>query len=361
MKGLKFYFTLMAMVLVSMAANAAVTVKLYGAPDSYYVKQMYPTNTLTPDADGFLEFKGMAMTYGTIYAAEGYKLVSVVDRATGEEKNLQLDDNGVLRCYLAYPSGSQTVEFDVTAVKTEEVKTITFTISGEGKDVSKISMISLRTHTGVSVSTTPKEVTVEEGDKFQIRPSVEGVYFYQVQVNEVPLVGDGYSTWYYTPQDGDDVVIFTEFPDQEVPVVVMLVGEDMDTDVVKSYTIDGAEIPVSSWYLTDEQFEEQEYFTVRYGKFLLITLNTDDYTDFDIQVNGETYPFQKADPIIDIMISDERGYGIYIDAKKTSVGVDTIGASANADTRIFNLQGIEVTGNNLPKGIYIKGGKLVRL
>lgn len=361
MKLFRLLFTLMVVAFVSMAANAAVTVQLYGTPGSYFVNQMYPTQTLTPDADGFLQFKGAAMTYGRIYAAEGYKLIGVTNRETGADVNITTDSDGVRCCYVGYSTGNQTVQLNVTSVAESEVPEIKFTISAEGSNVDKISMISTRTHTGVKVSTTPTTVTVEKGDRFQIRPTVENTYFYQLQVNGVPQPGDGYSTWYYTPADGDVVVILTDFPDQEVPFVVLLTGEDMDLDVVKSFEIDGVKISPEVWYVDEEKFENEDYFCVRYGKFVTITLNTTDYSNFDIQINGKPYALQYGDPIIDIMVTEETGYGIYIDAQKTSVGVNSISQEMTSDSRIFNLQGMEVKASNLPSGIYIKGGKLVKI
>lgn len=352
MKKFTFIFTLLAALLVSFTAAAAPVINLYGEPDSYYVNQMYPTATLTPDAEGYVKLQGNFMSYGFVYAAEGWTLISVTDRSTGAELSLSADTNGVARCMLSKNAGGP-YDYDIKCVKDENVQKITFTAYGTGDEISNISMISTVTHTGISLSDTPQEFTVNEGDKFQIRGAAAGKNIFGVWVNGDPLAGDGYGTWYYTPAEGDVLVVQSTAPNQEVPVGVML-GEGVGTNVISEFLVGSTVIPASTWYPEDED----DRMGVKMGSMVSIQLNKRDYKNFSVTINGEDVALS-VDADFNFMVFSETGYLVTIDAEAVEVSVNSVDAEME-DCRIFNLQGIEVKSENLPAGLYIRNGKLIK-
>lgn len=354
MNKINFILSLVAICLSSIAASAAPTVKLYGTPGSYYVSQFYPTQTLETDASGCIEFSGTALTMGYVYASEGYKLMSVTNRATGEAMPLGSNTDDVTRCTLSYTSGEGVYEFDVVSIPLAQVKQISFTISATGKNIGLISMISVQSHSEVTPTATAQEVTVDEGETFQIRSTKEDVYLYSVVVNDQPLQSDGYGTWYYTPNDGDVAVIMTDFPSKKVPVSVKFEGDNVGIDIVRSFTVNGKEVSSSIWYP-----EGDTPYTVAMGSTVAIELNSEDYEYIAVTLNGEDVPLPSGDKNFDFMTFDENGYEIIISTKGTESGIDEVVLDRNADDCIYNLQGIKVSGDNLPAGLYILNGKLI--
>ncbi len=66
----------------------------------------------------------------------------------------------------------------------------------------------------------------------------------------------------------------------------------------------------------------------------------------------------------DMVVEGDYGTNSYDDCKEFSYsvensGVGTIEADEAGDGRVYNLQGIEVTGRDLPGGVYIQGGKKI--
>lgn len=351
---MKKLFTLLCIALLAVAAQAAPTVKLYGKAGSYFVNQFYPTQTLQTDADGVIEMKGTALTMGYVYAADEYKLRSVTNRATGEKLAIGADTEGVPRCTINFTSGDGVYEFDVESVPNVKVKQVTFTISATGSNVSLISMISVQTHTTVTPGEEPKEVTVDEGETFQIRSTKEDVYFYSVVVNGKPLQGDGYGTWYYTPEQGDVAVIMTDIPNKKVPVEVTFVGEGCGPEIVKSYTVNGKAIDESVWH------PEEGTYEVAMGATVAIELDPT-VENLSVTVNGEDVELPAGDKSFDFMTFDEAGYKVVISTEEKGDdngddSVEQIGTSGQPEV-IYNLQGMKVS--NPGKGIFIINGKKV--
>lgn len=354
MNFFKYLFTLAAICILTFAASAAPTVKLYGTAGSYYVSQFYPTQTLQTDNEGCIEFKGTALTMGYVYASEDYKLVSVTDRATGEAMPLGADSDGKTRCTLSYTGGSGVYEFDVVSVPQASVKQVTFSVSATGQNIGLISMISVQSHTAVTPAADAQEVTVDEGETFQIRSSKEDVYLYSVVVNDEPLQSDGYGTWYYTPRQGDVAVILTDFPNKKVPVKVTLEGENVGVDIVRSFTVNGKTVSSTLWYP-----EGDTPYTVAMGSTVAIELNSDDYACIAVTLNGEDVPLPAKDKSFDFMTFDEAGYEIVISTVDSKTGIGELKQVDNEDGRIYNMQGIKVGRDNLPAGMYIVNGKLI--
>lgn len=355
MKNIRILMAATLAVLACAVSVAGPLVKLSGAPGSYYLEQYYPNKTITPDSDGNLEFQGTAMTMGYIYAAEGYQLISVTDKNTGAEKSIGANNDGVARCIISLTGSADTVyEYEVKALPESQVKSVTFTVSGLGSHIANISMIGVRTHTQIKVSSTPQSVTVDEGETFQIRSDKEGLNLYAVEVNGEKLAGDGYGTWYYTPTEGEKVVIYTDFPEGEAPVNFTLMGDEVNADVVSAISIDGKAVTTADWYNTDGK-----PLMVKMGSTLLVELDKTTFQNFSVTINGQSVSLPQGDVSFDLLVSDEEGYDIVISADKRTTGVDEVEVSVRATDSIYTLQGVPVHGALKAGQIYIVNGKCV--
>lgn len=86
-----------------------------------------------------------------------------------------------------------------------------------------------------------------------------------------------------------------------------------------------------------------EAFTVKYGN------DEDGYTTVSPDADGR-YPIT--------VTADTK---IQVHAAGDSTGVDNVSVDGNDNEAVYNLQGIRVNPENLPAGIYIKGGKKFRI
>lgn len=77
-----------------------------------------------------------------------------------------------------------------------------------------------------------------------------------------------------------------------------------------------------------------------------------------VKLNGEELT-PAADGSYTFNVTDHTAVSV---SKNTTTGIENVEVSEdNSNEAIYNLQGIRVNGNNLPSGIYIQGGKKVRL
>lgn len=112
-----------------------------------------------------------------------------------------------------------------------------------------------------------------------IGPKNYGSSLYQVKVNGEVVSAQG-NTWRISPETGDEVEIFANFPDVDIPVSFTYTSEEAK-GFITNVTVNGTSI---------DNYNDED-FTVKAGSEMTVYGNTSDYSLSSFTVNGNSVYF----------------------------------------------------------------------
>lgn len=287
---------------VEIASLPAQKLTIQGTPKSYYFNFNYDDHY--PDENGVATFDEWP-EYGTIkfYGTEDYKLIKVTD----EKGNKYTPDYGnYIEIYWSEISkGTPTLTVETVDRSTIAMSSFTVEVTGSKKYIVEMADIY---NNNVDLSsdepTTVKYETEDTNIKYQIQSgySWDNKYIYQVTVNGEVLNPTYNNLWTYTPAEGDEVVIETDFPDIDVPVAFSF-ADGLSANVIKTLRVNNTIIETSVW--------TAEGFTVKYGDSVKLEFDTDNYGEFSLHVNGD---YEYVSDSFSFSATNKEGYTLEIEA-----------------------------------------------
>lgn len=244
-----------------------------------------------------------------IKAAADAFLSKVVRSQEGAEDSEEYVSN-MSECNLYISSYYEGAKYTVTTADASSARDGSCRIYVD--DPSKVTLQRSGTYTYVDLSEGWNDVKYIKASELPltIGPKNYGSALYQVKVNGEPVPAEG-SAWRLSPADGDNIEIFANFPDVDVPVKFSY-ATDESKGFVTGVTVDGTAV---SNYNDDN-------FTVKAGSNLTISGNTGDYMLNSFSVNGNSVYFYGQ---YNFIVTEATT--ISIDAKKYG----TVKATLNVD------------------------------
>ncbi|MDE6296527.1 MAG: hypothetical protein K2L89_01660 [Muribaculaceae bacterium] len=156
-----------------------------------------------------------------------------------------------------------------------------FTVRGVGSNVSAIQMMNNSTYSNVTVTNEAKTVNFSGAVNYSIY-SGNSARLWKVEVtndDETTLLSGNFGNFEYTPNNGDEVVIYTDRPETHAKIKVSFTGEGVDKNIVNSVQYDGEDVEESTWTSADG-------WDVVAGKQLQIKLNSEGFVNLSCSVNN---------------------------------------------------------------------------
>lgn len=248
---------------VSQGSVSKPMLHITGTAGQYYVNYNY--SEYQPDASGNIDIENGQATL-SIYAKDGYRLSSV----TANGNTIGVQGGGT---YASFYTGSYSgdVAVEVITKALADIETGKFTVKINGA-AYKVNMYDANyNYTYFSEAST--EVTFEEGASYTFSSSYGQLYSLKVNGD---LKATAWTSYSYVPADGDVVEIDTEYPDINVPVNFSFTGT-ADAGVVKEFRYDYNLLDASVW---------NSNWNGKMGKSVSMVLNTSDYQNVSMKVNG---------------------------------------------------------------------------
>lgn len=261
-------------ILVTDGSNfVSKTFTINGEPGSYYLSS-WMTGDLYPDENGIL-----TQEYTDPYSFSVY----VTDTSKWYLNSISASDGTEIPAYGSYGSISlyqfeaiSNPVFNLNLTELDPESMPKFTVSVVGSDY-KVKMYDLVNYTTLSLSNDPTVVPFMQEVSYTIESNYYGQSLYKVTVND-EILPDSWGRWSYTPTDGDEVVIYADFPDVDVPLNFNFSGNASES-IVASFQRNGQYVQASEWNAPG--------YSVKLGDAIAISLNTADYMNVSLSVNGE--------------------------------------------------------------------------
>lgn len=268
------------LVTVEQGAVQKPQIHITGTAGQYRVNFNYAE--YTPDAGGKIDIDKENASL-SIYANDNYRLTEVT--ANGE--NITIQNEGKFAQFYA---GNYTGDLKVEVVtKAEsEIEKGKFTVNVEGHAYKFVMYDANYNYTYFENPSTV--VSFEEGASYTFSSQYSNLY--EIKVND-EVVATSWDSYKYTPTNGDVVTITTEFPDIDVPVNFTFDG--VDAGVISELRYDNNLVDASVWNVAN--------WTCKLGKTLIMKLNTADYANVEIKVNGKVVPQNGS---INITLTEEK-------------------------------------------------------
>lgn len=252
------------LVTVEQGAVQKPQIHITGTAGQYRVNFNYAE--YTPDAGGKIDIDKENASL-SIYANDNYRLTEVT--ANGE--NITIQNEGKFAQFYA---GNYTGDLKVEVVtKAEsEIEKGKFTVNVEGHAYKFVMYDANYNYTYFENPSTV--VSFEEGASYTFSSQYSNLY--EIKVND-EVVATSWDSYKYTPTNGDVVTITTEFPDIDVPVNFTFDG--VDSGVISELRYDNNLVDASVWNVAN--------WTCKLGKALIMKLNTADYANVKMTVNGK--------------------------------------------------------------------------
>lgn len=249
---------------VDASSFKAPSIVLRGDKDAYYASYNY--QTLYPDANGEITLSELGSGL-SIYAKDGYKLVSAVS-----DKGDTFSPQGAyIYLYTGIFTEGETV-ISVEAVDLSQVETSTFTAEVVGENYK--CYFYDQNYNYYYFNSDTQTISFTEGDSFTL--SSQYGTLYKVEVNG-ETVATSWTSYRFTPAPGDKMTVYTEFPDVSVDFS-MTFADGCDAAIVKEFRYDNNLLDASVW--------NSGSWAPKLGKTVNMTLNTADYADVKMTVNG---------------------------------------------------------------------------
>lgn len=247
----------------SSVENPVLTIR--GDKDAFRVSYNYAD--MYPNENGEVSIEKPSNTV-SIYATNDYILLGAV---TDKGDVLPLTGS-----YITFYGGRFADSNTVVTVESKaksELEQGSFTVKTIGT-TGKFNMYDQNyDYTYFNSSEVVKNFT--EGDSFYFYASTT---LYKLEING-ETKATLWNSYEYTPQDGDEITIYTEMPNEPVNFNISF-GEGCDAGVIKEFRYDYNLLSASVW--------NSGTWQPMFGKVITLQLNTSDYKDVKLTVNGTT-------------------------------------------------------------------------
>lgn len=283
-------------VTIKLVVEPSKSVVFKGAPKSYYVSYNY--NEVKPNDEGVLTISDVApYTSIYVYACEGYRLLEVKDQ-TQRSYSIYSGNCSLYSSDLSYDANG-VCTLEVNSVDASTIKKSKFTYKAVGTKATSINMYNQSTYSYVYPSEEVRTEEFEPGESYFIGAN-NNIQLYKVEVNGSPLTAQ-YGTYTYYPQDNDELVIYTDFPDGNATLKFSFEGT-ADPGIISEFRCDNQMVQTSEW---------KDGFTAKLGQTVNLTFNNEDYEDVTVKLNGEEidhYRYQNT-------FTEEKDYNFVISGK----------------------------------------------
>lgn len=277
----KIYFAILTalLMLVSVSASAINVVLNIDNPDNVAVKVNYGAplenlvagdNTLSVD-----EYQSISVS-----AKNGVLITSARKSLNGSDEEVYVSNMTECNVYVSsYDAGAK---YTVTTARADELRDGSCTIIVD--DPSNVSVQRSGTYTYVDLNAGDNVVKfiTDKELPLTIAPKNYGSSLYQVKVNDEVVAAQG-NSWRISPANGDKIEIFANFPDIDIPVKFVYATEEAK-GFISGVTVDGT--PVDNY--------NDDNFTVKAGRTIAVSGNTNDYSLAYFKVNGSSTYFYSS-------------------------------------------------------------------
>lgn len=272
-------------VVAEQAASDKSMVTFRGDPGAFYVSYNYQSGYA--DASGVYAFEQATWdATATVYAAsDEYRLVSVTD---------ELGTTYTPYDGCAYVSVSASHKNPVYTVVTAsavagEKETFTVTVSG---DAYKVYCYDSNYNYYYFENDTPTTISYYAGATFNIASQYGTLYSLKINGQQVATGWTGYQ---YTPSNGDQVEIETNFPSLPSRLNVN-VAEGSSPDVIKYFSVNYNNISSAEW---------SNGYDLTMGQSINLTFNDTDFTDAEVKLDGEVIYTAGMNPYYTFTVAKE--------------------------------------------------------
>lgn len=205
-----------------------------------------------------------------------------------------------------------------------------FTVKGIGTNVDNIIMENQNNYSQLTISESPTQFQCG-GEEYKIYNRPYTAPLWKVEVthagdDEPELLEDEFYNFYYTPQDGDEVAIYTDRPETYAHATISVTGEDVTDAIIETVSYGNSEVAKNTW-------SQEDGWTMIAGNELKIVFKTTGYVNISCTVNGvpqtigTNYSTQAKQVVFSITNDDpakSKDYEIVISARKEQKYTATI-------------------------------------
>lgn len=270
----KIYSILMAVVaVVAIAFSSNAATVSFNVDDTARVEVQIAYNPvkLTPGVDTSFEIEDY--TSISIAVKDGNFLKSVTRRGSYEEQIYNMNS-----CYIycSLASDFDGIIWDIVSIDADGARDAEVTV--EVDEAANVSCQRSNTYSYVTLQDGENKVKFMSEDEVPLifSHNTYGKKLYSVTLNGVAVEANG-SYFEVSPQNGDKIVVTSNFPDVDVPVK-FIYAEGAENFITR-VTVDGTSV---------SNFNE-ENFTVKLGSTITIYGDTQNYKFDSLVINGESY------------------------------------------------------------------------
>ena len=205
-------------------------------------------------------------------------LTKVVKSVEGADDSEMYVSN-MSECNLYISTGDEGARFTVTTANADEVRDGACRIWVDNPENVQLQRSGTYSFIDLAEGWNDVNYITESELPLTIGTKNYGTSLYQVKVNGEVVSPQG-TAWRITPANGDEVEIFANFPDIDIPVKFSYVNEE-SKGFITSVTVDGETV-------TDYN---DDNFTVKAGSNVTVSGNTNDYKLNSFTVNGSNTYF----------------------------------------------------------------------
>lgn len=213
-----------------------------------------------------------------IKANDNAFLTKVVKSMEGTDDSEMYVSN-MSECYLYISASDEGARFTVTTANADEVRDGACRIWVDNPENVQLQRSGTYSFIDLAEGWNDVKYITESELPLTIGPKNYGTSLYQVKVNGEVVSPQG-TAWRITPANGDEVEIFANFPDIDIPMKFSYVNEE-SKGFISSVTVNGETV---TNYNDDN-------FTVKAGSNVTISGNTNDYKLNSFTVNGSNTYF----------------------------------------------------------------------
>lgn len=233
-------------------------------------------DTYLPDAYGEVVLAYDNYTQFEVRPNDGYALINMKD-----ENNTNPHDNGVT------PGDSGNITYSMAYLNPNAVLIVTaaksgsFTLKGVGENLGNARMQNMSNYSYTQVTAEPQTITFAGGAQYKFESTAYNAPLWKVEVTRdgyTDLLTDSYGSFYYTPNDGDEVVVYTDKPETYANIKLTFEGEDVTDAIIKSVQYDYQTVEAETWKSDD--------WTVKAGSSLTLNFDIAGFAKILYSVNG---------------------------------------------------------------------------
>lgn len=200
-------------------------------------------------------------------------LTKVVKSVEGADDSEMYVSN-MSECNLYISTGDEGAKFTVTTTNADEVRDGACRIWVDNPENVQLQRSGTYSFIDLAEGWNDVRYITESELPLTISPKNYGSSLYQVKVNGEVVSPQG-NAWRISPANGDEVEIFANFPDIDIPVKFSYINEE-SKGFITSVTVNGE--PVTNY--------NDDNFTVKAGSNVTVSGNTNDYKLNSFTVNG---------------------------------------------------------------------------